>query len=400
MQRLNTRQQKALKAFQVEGYEDEFRIVGVADTDEHVGEEHVEEDYTGVPDPAAMAVPSQPDSPLPSSQLLVAAIVTLFCAILVLALWRRNVGGNQLQHGKVTNASSLDGETELRNQASQDSQCCHQPTDGSNTVEDTRTDHEVGNDSSNKAEDPSNNFSANEKQDGPTLALEASPPDLLCDKNEDISRKAVSKHSSSESPTPYDLVPASQRSLEQVKAEFRSGILLNAEAFKEVLRESGVNTTDETITALSLQAAIAKHQTDILCQASFQSEMRAYQFHSRQQSIDHELSERQHEEVLSSLKGDKNWLSKLVRARNDCLLALKVSLARCYTLAIGIEPLFATMKLLHVWRHSSLSAMFSFIVEKVCHSCHRLCVARIIISDHSFSPALATVYNVSAAKYR
>ena len=155
------------------------------------------------------------------------------------------------------------------------------------------------------------------------------------------------------------------QSLEDIKDDFRSQVLVNAKAFREVIKESGIKTSNDTIDALSLQAAIAKRQSDAICQANLMSELRGYHFEARQRSIDRAVTEKQHAETLSSFREDKDWLLKLVAARDECVASLKVALIRSYSLTLAFHPLFAALKVLWVYKRFSYSGLALHFLESL-----------------------------------
>ena len=181
-----------------------------------------------------------------------------------------------------------------------------------------------------------------------------------------------------------------RQSATEIKEEFRTEILANAVAYKQVLeeeivvaQESGMQkrtNSDILIATLSLQAAMAKRQRD----AQLQAEFRGYQFETYQREIDRKLDERRHLETVRSFREDKDWLRKIVQARDECVTALKVSLTRSFALLIGFRPMLTLFKMIHLWNYSvsypelvvriiAMVSRFSFCC--CCEVCYVCCLS-------------------------
>lgn len=155
---------------------------------------------------------------------------------------------------------------------------------------------------------------------------------------------------------------------EAVKSEFRDEVLSIAKIYEQVLHESGYQQNDPILAMVSLQAAIAKRNTESLCNANLLAEIRGYHYHMKQKTLDRKLSQTQHEEILASAREEKDWKLRLRRSRNDCLAALKASFARSVLFALAVAPLRRIFDLHQKLHGYSYLYLASQAVSKVCTS--------------------------------
>lgn len=340
---LNSRQRAALEAFKVEGYDDEFIIPGHGS--------NVEAEATSSEDDLFEVIPVRPTSQPKNIVDTVAFLSTATGTIIAFGVYmwlrtRKKIDKNDSQQEN-EKAADLKREDKQAGSTDRSELAVRGGGEGTKSKERTVPSYQstlVVSQSLGRSQDKSLTLSS------------VAPPELRPDAEPQV---ATIRKSS------LCLVTMPQQSIQQVKEEFRSEIISNAAMFKDVLQESGLGGSEDALAALSLHAAITKRQTDAICQANIQAEMRGYQFHSHQHSLDRESSEKRHEEVVSSLSGDKDWLQKLTRARDDCFSALKVALTRSYTLVLGFQPFLTGMRLLGICKGASLSVLVARGIERV-----------------------------------
>lgn len=140
--------------------------------------------------------------------------------------------------------------------------------------------------------------------------------------------------------------PVGHFSLPVVDDALQTDLVRTAQSFKKIIENSGMGGSEEMVSTLSWQAAMTLKQTAVICQATSMAETRGYIFQTRQNFVDREISARQHEELLASMREDKRWPYRLAGARSECFTALRIASLRSFALILGFKPCVMTIGLL------------------------------------------------------
>jgi hypothetical protein len=138
--------------------------------------------------------------------------------------------------------------------------------------------------------------------------------------------------SSSSSATQIVMVPevdsavtvCSSEEIRQITVQAAREVVTAANILDQVLEESG-RPRDPSAT---LNWAIDLHKTSRKLQAVQQEEQRRYTYDNWQRETDRAISERQHEQTISTMKAESAWAEKLANARDGCFESVSTAIVR------------------------------------------------------------------------
>lgn len=326
------RYSELLKSFQIEGYVDEFRISGkqVMISDYHDDTLH-HSGRGGGGRWFALADHS-------CSLLFRRASVLLVCAGLAyLAFWALHRYRNNDKHRKIERikrkrqpkANDVKSKTHIRHVTEKE------PTANSNI--------ETKKDALEEA----------------SPARKMDTPDLVVEKVDHLGLSEVLAHA------PCGKMPLVHAQPSFTTDTLETDFVKTAQSFRKIIENSGMGGSDEMALTLSWQAAMTLKQTAAICQATAMAESRGYIFHAQQRSLDRKIGARQHQELLTSIREDRSWSSRLVEARDACFAALRIASLRCFAVILGFKPFVMTTRLLFRCRSHSVSDLVFEVTDLV-----------------------------------
>jgi len=312
MEGLSARQRRLIKTYQLDGYDDEFHLLG---------REPIKSDYI------YEEVPIVAPTALPSVDLAIIGCGIAGTILIALLLRIRTLNNAEPAASCETKDAGNKTKTDVKTKTtdtSEDREIIAEPMTNSKAILDQVT-PESGTELVELEKSPTGERNLRQGSNSPDL-----PPTLVQESCEDYCRDVAS----------------------------------HAASFQEALKSSGI-TNAETLATLSIQAAIAKKQTDDMQRTHFQTEQRHYYFHAQQSFMHRKQSDAQHQATMSVLRTDQQWLSKLNSAHSQYMNALKQGFITSSTLIVGVPVALPFLNTLLLWRCSSYLEFSQYLLEQV-----------------------------------